>query len=91
MRSIAQQLQTIDAHCPRWPKAALPLAAVLPLTFLISFVQARAHSSPLRVSSISPGIVETEFYQTSRFGDEAGAQKFYGQMKVLQACVLERL
>ncbi len=48
-------------------------------------VQARAREAPLRVSSISPGIVETEFYQTSRFGDEAGAQKFYSSMKNLQA------
>lgn len=46
--------------------------------------QARAREAPLRVSSISPGIVETEFYQTSRFGDEAGAQKFYNSMKSLQ-------
>ncbi len=47
-------------------------------------LKARARKVDLRVSSISPGIVETEFYQTSRFGDEAGAQKFYSQMKSLQ-------
>ncbi len=51
-------------------------------------MQARARKVDLRVTSISPGIVETEFYQTSRFGDEEGARKFYGQMKSLQVRLL---
>lgn len=48
-------------------------------------MQARARKVNLRVSSISPGIVETEFYQASRAGDAEGAQKFYSQANYLQA------
>lgn len=51
-----------------------------------SIKQARARKVDLRVSSISPGIVETEFYQASRAGDAEGAQKFYSQAKFLQVC-----
>jgi NADP-dependent 3-hydroxy acid dehydrogenase YdfG len=51
-------------------------------------MQARARKVNLRVSSISPGIVETEFYQASRAGDAEGAQKFYSQASYLQARVL---
>ncbi len=51
-------------------------------------VQARARKVNLRVSSISPGIVETEFYQASRAGDAECAQKFYSQANYLQARVL---
>ena len=51
-------------------------------------MQARARKVNLRVSSISPGIVETEFYQASRAGDAEGAQKFYSQANYLQACLL---
>jgi NADP-dependent 3-hydroxy acid dehydrogenase YdfG len=54
----------------------------------VSYMQARARKVNLRVSSISPGIVETEFYQASRAGDAEGAQKFYSQANYLQACWL---
>ena len=37
--------------------------------------QARARNTPLRVSSISPGIVETEFLAVHSFGDEAAAKE----------------
>lgn len=47
-------------------------------------MQARAKKVDLRVSSISPGIVETEFYQASRSGDAEGAKNFYSQAKFLQ-------
>lgn len=48
-------------------------------------LEARSREAPLRVTSISPGIVETEFHQTSRFGDKDAADKYYGSMKALQA------
>lgn len=47
-------------------------------------LQARARKVDLRVSSISPGIVETEFYQASRSGDAEGARNFYSQANYLQ-------
>lgn len=38
-------------------------------------LQARARDTSLRVSSISPGIVETEFLAVHSFGDEAAAKE----------------
>ncbi len=37
-------------------------------------VQARGRKVDLRVSSISPGVVETEFLAVHGFGDEAAAK-----------------
>ena len=34
-----------------------------------SFLQARARKTGLRVTAISPGMVETEFYQVTQFND----------------------
>lgn len=48
-------------------------------------LQARTREAPLRVTAISPGVVETEFHQTSRFGDKEAADEFYGSMEALQA------
>ena len=46
--------------------------------------QARGRKADLRVSSISPGIVETEFATVHAFGSEDAKDK-YKQMKALQA------
>jgi hypothetical protein len=40
-------------------------------------VQARGRKVDLRVSSISPGVVETEFLAVHGFGDEAAAKERY--------------
>jgi NADP-dependent 3-hydroxy acid dehydrogenase YdfG len=39
---------------------------------------------PLRVSGISPGLVETEFFTVRAFGDEAAAKAVTSSMKCLQ-------
>ena len=39
----------------------------------------------LRVSQISPGMVETEFAAVMTYGDAAHAQETYGKFKCLQA------
>lgn len=39
---------------------------------------------PLRVSQISPGVVETEFDIVQNFGDEAAAKRRYSSMNCLQ-------
>ncbi|MEL6488626.1 MAG: SDR family NAD(P)-dependent oxidoreductase [Cyanobacteria bacterium J06621_3] len=44
----------------------------------------RANSSPIRISSVSPGIVETEFAE-KYYQSAEKAQKTYGQFPVLQA------
>ncbi|KAK9809154.1 hypothetical protein WJX72_010332 [[Myrmecia] bisecta] len=47
--------------------------------------EARGHKVDLRVSSISPGMVETEFNVVSSFGNEDVAKKKYEQFKCLEA------
>jgi len=48
--------------------------------------QARAQKVNLRVTAISPGMVETEFYQVSHFNDKnKTASTPYQNMKCLQA------
>ncbi|KAK9915872.1 hypothetical protein WJX75_005527 [Coccomyxa subellipsoidea] len=46
--------------------------------------EARGRKVDLRVSSISPGVVETEFLAVHGFGDEAAAKERYSTMKALQ-------
>lgn len=46
--------------------------------------QARAKGLPLRVSGISPGLVETEFFTVRAFGDAAAAQAVTSTMQCLQ-------
>lgn len=48
-------------------------------------MQARARDVPLRVSCISPGVVETEFAEVSSFGSKEDAKKRYAAFKCLQA------
>ena len=48
--------------------------------------QARARDTPLRVSSISPGIVETEFLAVHSFGDEAAAKERCARGLHAQSC-----
>lgn len=48
-------------------------------------MQARAREIPLRVSCISPGVVETEFAEVSSFGSKEDAKKRYSAFKCLQA------
>ena len=49
-------------------------------------MQARAQKVNLRVTAISPGMVETEFYQVSHFNDKNKiASTPYQNMKCLQA------
>ena len=44
----------------------------------------REHDSPIRVSAVSPGFVETEFAQVYAHGDEAALERTYGRYAVLQ-------
>lgn len=53
--------------------------------FNISCVQARSRNIPLRVSCISPGVVETEFAEVSSYGSKEDAKKRYAAFKCLQA------
>jgi NADP-dependent 3-hydroxy acid dehydrogenase YdfG len=46
--------------------------------------QARAAGVPLRVSGISPGLVETEFFSVRAFGDAAAAKKVTSAIECLQ-------
>ncbi|GFR45255.1 hypothetical protein Agub_g6361 [Astrephomene gubernaculifera] len=46
--------------------------------------EARGERLPLRVSGISPGIVETEFFAVRAFGDPEAARKATSQFKCLQ-------
>lgn len=45
----------------------------------------RALSSPIRVTAISPGFVETEFAEVYNHGDGEAARKTYAQFEVLRA------
>lgn len=47
-------------------------------------VQARGKGVPLRVSQISPGMVETEFDVVQSFGDQASAAEKYSRFTCLQ-------
>jgi NADP-dependent 3-hydroxy acid dehydrogenase YdfG len=47
-------------------------------------VQARAKKLPLRVSAISPGLVETDFFTTRAFGDAVAAAAATSAMQCLQ-------
>ena len=49
-----------------------------------AFFQARGRGVPLRVSAISPGIVETEFFQVKAFGDASATQRATSQFKCLE-------
>lgn len=46
--------------------------------------EARAAKVPLRVSGISPGLVETEFFTVRAFGDENAAKAVTSSMKCLE-------
>ncbi|GFH14637.1 uncharacterized protein HaLaN_10734 [Haematococcus lacustris] len=46
--------------------------------------EARGEGVPLRVSAISPGIVETEFFAVRAYGDKQTAQKTTSALKCLQ-------
>lgn len=46
--------------------------------------EARANKVPLRVSGISPGLVETEFFTVRAFGDESAAKAVTSSMQCLQ-------
>ena len=50
-------------------------------------VQARAQGADLRVTSISPGMVETEFAAVAAFGDAAGAAAKYNEFRCLQVII----
>ena len=47
--------------------------------------QARGRQVPLRVSSISPGVVETEFDAVRNYGDTQSAGELYSKFQCLQA------
>jgi hypothetical protein len=47
-------------------------------------VQARSKGLPLRVSGISPGLVETNFFTVRAFGDEEAARQVVSSMTCLQ-------
>lgn len=59
---------------------------LLPLLVLLLFasLQARSKGLPLRVSGISPGLVETNFFKVRAFGDEEAARAVVSSMKCLQ-------
>jgi len=46
--------------------------------------EARGQKLPLRVSAISPGVVETEFFAVRAYGDEAAAKAVTSAFKCLQ-------
>jgi NADP-dependent 3-hydroxy acid dehydrogenase YdfG len=46
--------------------------------------QARAKDLPLRVSGISPGLVETNFFKVRAFGDEEAAKAVVSNNQCLQ-------
>eukprot|EP00955_Chlamydomonas_euryale_P076557 362713-Chlamydomonas_euryale.AAC.20 len=46
--------------------------------------EARGRGVPLRVSAISPGIVETEFFAVKTYGDEAAARAATDAFQCLQ-------
>ena len=48
-------------------------------------LQAREQEVPLRVTCISPGVVETEFAEVAAFGSKDAAKTRYSQFKCLQA------
>jgi NADP-dependent 3-hydroxy acid dehydrogenase YdfG len=48
-------------------------------------LQARGRKVNLRVTEVSPGLVETEFATVHAFGKDAEAKEKYKQMKALQA------
>ena len=48
-------------------------------------LQARGRRVNLRVTEISPGLVETEFATVHAFGKDSEAKEKYKQMKALQA------
>ena len=48
-------------------------------------VELRAAGSPIRVTAISPGFVETEFAQVYAHGDAAAAEATYSRFKVLES------
>jgi NADP-dependent 3-hydroxy acid dehydrogenase YdfG len=48
-------------------------------------VQARENKLPLRVSSISPGFVETEFARVAHFGNAEAARQVYSAFSPLKA------
>lgn len=52
-----------------------------------ALVQARAQGADLRVTSISPGMVETEFAAVAAFGDAAGAAAKYNEFRCLQVII----
>lgn len=47
-------------------------------------MQARSKQLPLRVSGISPGLVETNFFLVRAFGDEQAAKAVTSSMQCLQ-------
>lgn len=47
-------------------------------------IQARGAGFPLRVSGISPGVVETEFFVVRAFGDAEATHKATSSFKCLQ-------
>ncbi len=47
-------------------------------------LQARSREIPLRVTCISPGVVETEFFEVASFGNKETAKGRYSQLKCLQ-------
>lgn len=46
--------------------------------------EARSREIPLRVTCISPGVVETEFFEVASFGNKETAKGRYSQLKCLQ-------
>lgn len=52
--------------------------------------KARAAGVPLRVSGISPGLVETEFFTVRAFGDDSKAKAATSQFKCLDPADVAR-
>ena len=52
--------------------------------------EARGRGVPLRVSAISPGLVETEFFSVRAFGDPSAASSAMGRIKALQPVDIAR-
>lgn len=80
-----QSLVLATRACSAWPFVGVSVSgATCAVAAAASAVQARSKKLPLRVSGISPGLVETNFFAVRAFGDEEAARAVTSSMQCLQ-------